>query len=287
MKLNTTTIKTILATIAFIFAIAYFSSSSENTITMDNYDFKNPKQYILSTKLNEVSGLTNSKDGKLFAINDEMGVIYKLDPKDGSIIKRFFLGRWTAEADFEGIATSNNYIYTITSDGVLYKFKEGVNEQPVEYDVIKLPFASKFDIEGLCFDNELNGLLIAAKEYAGKKHKNKRAIYFYSFKKNKVEKEALITISLKSLKKEFDFKGFFPSGIAKHPISGNFFLLSARGESGIVEIDEQGNVINARKFKKKLHLQPEGIAFLEDNTMMISDEARGKKPMLTRYNFSN
>ncbi len=261
-------------------------ASDKNTI-MKNYNFKNPKQVNIDSRLNEISGLSNSNDGKLYAISDEIGIVYKLDPSNGEIIKKFFLGKWIVEADFEGIAATEKYIYAISSNGNLYKFEEGLNEQAVDYEVTKLPFSSNFNIEGLFYDKELNGLLIIPKEYAGKKYKHQRAIYFYSLKKLEVDKDPIITISLKKLKQNFNVKDFYPSGITKHPKTGNYLIISARDDNVIVEVDSLGSIIGAQKLKDKIHRQPEGITILADYTLLISDEAAGKKPTLTRYIYNN
>jgi uncharacterized protein YjiK len=274
--------------LSFLFVLLSCSSvTSDKNSFMKNYNFKDPQQVKISSKLNEISGLANSNDGNLYAISDEIGIIYKLNPINGKIIKRFFLGKWTAEADFEGIAASAKYIYAISSDGNLYQFEEGENEQAVDYEIIKLPFSSKFDIEGLFYDKELNGLLIISKEYAGKKNKHQRAIYLYSLKTFEIEKNPIITISLNVLGKDFKVKDFYPSGITKHPKTGNYLVISAKGDNVIVEIDSLGNIIGTQKLRENIHRQPEGITVLADYTLLISDEAAGKRPTLTIYNFKD
>jgi len=269
--------------ILVITLFACSTSNSNNNGTISKYDFSKPQQIKITSKLTEISDLTTSGDDFIFAINDEVGIIYKLEPKTGEIVKRFFLGRWTAEADFEGIAISEDFLYTITSGGILYKFKEGNNEEAVDYEIIKLPFSSKFNIEGLYYDSELNGLLVVPKEYAGKKYKNQRAIYLYSFNTNSISKEPILLISLSILKKKFSINDFYPSGITKHPLTKNYIIISARGDNAIVEIDKKGEIIAAINLKEKTHRQPEGITILSDLSLLISDEGAGKKPTITRY----
>lgn len=266
-----------------IFACAPESDIKKNE--MSQYDFKNPIKIKITNKLNEISGLAVTHDDNLFAISDELGVIYKLDSENGKILKRFFLGKWTAEADFEGIAAAQNSIYAISSNGILYKFSEGENEKAVDYEVIKLPFTSKFDIEGLFYDKDLNGLLIIPKEYSGKKLKGYRAVYLYSIKNGKIKKKPIFKISLKELKTKYGINDFYPSGISKHPKSGNYFILSAKGNNNVVEVNKLGEIISVQSLDEKTHRQPEGISFLKDNTLIISDEASGKKPTITKYQF--
>ena len=89
------------------------SSAKEKDNTLQKYDFKAGEQFELIPKLNEISDVTVSKDGNIFAITDEIGTIYQINPQNGKVLKRFFLGRWTAEADFEGLACSGKKIFAI------------------------------------------------------------------------------------------------------------------------------------------------------------------------------
>lgn len=259
------------------------SNASKRKSVLNSYDFSKPSQVKITHKLNEISGITVTKDQNIFAVNDEIGTIYKINPLNGKLIKSFSVGKWTIEEDFEGITTDNNMIFLISSEGKLYNFKEGKNKGLVDYEVKQLPFSSRFDIEGLYYDDELNGLLITPKEYSGKNYKDERAVYFYSIEDEKINSKPLIRISLKKLKKDFGIKSFYPSGITKHPVSKNYLIISAKNDNAIIEVDLNGNILGAQKLSEKVHRQPEGITILKDNSIIISDEAAGKKPTLTRY----
>ena len=54
-----------------------------------------------------------------------------------------------------------------------------------------------------------------------------------------------------------------------------------------MEVNSEGKIKGVQKLKEKNHRQPEGITILEDYTLMISDEAAGKKPTLTRYRYTD
>ncbi len=253
---------------------------------IDKYDFKNESKFKLPSGLSEVSGLVYSQDGKLFAHNDEVGKIYQIDPDTGEEIKRFFLGRWTAESDFEGIAISRNYFYVINSSGLLYQFKEGNDRKAVSYKTYRTGLNVSFDVEGLCYDEKTNTLLIACKETPGKKYKGNRLILSYKLNGYKLDTEPRFVISLKELKDRFGIKDFHPSAIEKNPHSNTFFILSAKGDPCLVEVSETGEIIDAKKLNKKDHPQPEGITFDKNNNMIISDENPGKKGKLTVYPFT-
>lgn len=259
--------------------------NSGNRYGINNYNFDKPRQIFLPSGLNEISGITKSADNKIFAINDEEGIVFKVDPYGGKILKKFYIGSWKIKDDFEGLAKAGKSIFAVSSSGKLYRFQEGGEDKAVEYKARQLPFSSNFEIEGLCYDKELNGLLIAVKDYSGKHFKEHRAIYLFSLNTYSVEKKPVIIISLKELKKS-GIKDFFPSGIARHPASGNYFIVSAKGDNALVEIDRKGEILGTYKLDEKLHLQPEGITFLDDMTLIISDEAAGKKPALTAYSLN-
>lgn len=271
-----------------MFLILIFSCSSnasKRKSVLNTYDFSKPSQVKITQSLNEISGITVTKDNNIFAVNDEIGTIFKINPLTGNLIKTFSVGKWTIEGDFEGITIFNEMIFLISSEGKLYNFKEGKHKSLVDYNVKQLPFSSRFDIEGLYYDEELNGLLITPKDYSGKEFKDERAVYFYSFEDEKVNSIPLFRISLKKLKKDFGIKSFYPSGITKHPVSNNYLIISAKNDNVIVEVDLSGNILGAQKLSEKIHRQPEGITILKDNSILISDEAAGKKPTLTRYIF--
>lgn len=238
----------------------------------------------LPSKLNEISGIVFSDDERLFCHDDEKGSVYQIDPKTGKIIKTFFLGSWGVEADFEDIAIAENKFYLITSNGILYEFEEGNDKEKVNFNTIDLKFSSKFEIEGLYYDDEYNSLLISTKDYAGKKYDDdERAVYSFSLEKRQLEVEPLFLITLKQLKKEFDIKDFFPSAITKNPVSKNYLILSSKDNPALIEINSKGEILNGIKLDKSKHPQPEGIAVTKNGEIYISDEADKKSPKLTYY----
>lgn len=253
----------------------YNNSSSANNIEVIK----------LPNSLNEVSGLAISDDGNLFCHNDEIGVIYQIDPSSGKIIKNFQLGAWGLEADFEDIAIVGDKFFLITSNGILYEFSEGSNLEKIKFDEIDLNFSSKFEIEGLCYDPSSESLLIACKDYSGKNYKGMRAVYSFSLKTKKVNKTPRFLISLKGLKNKFGIKKFFPSAVSREPNSGNFFVLSSKGNPAIVELDSSGTLVSGKLLDKKMHPQPEGLAFNKNGDMLISNESVNSSANIIIYKY--
>lgn len=243
-----------------------------------------PKQIELSKKLKEISGLALTADDRLFAHGDEKGTVYQLDTESGEILKEFEIGDKNIKADFEGIAIADNKFYMVVSNGDLYEFEEGEDGERVDYEVYKTGLKSKFDVEGLCYDKKTNSLLLACKEFAGKEYDQSRTVYSFDLKKKKLGDKPRFIISLNKLEQNRDVNEFKPSAIERHPESGTFFILGGKGLA-MLEISEEGKIIDELILDPQYHYQPEGIAFLKDGTMIISDEAFEDKATLTFYKY--
>ena len=271
--------------LSVLFFLAYLiiaQQSDCNVGTLHNYSFsdKHSRAITLPKQLNEISGLTVTGDNRLFAHNDEVGTVYEIDISAGKIINEFYLGKKKLKKDFEGIAAVNDSFFLVTSSGVLYKFDIPGDERNVEYIKVKTFLSAKFNVEGLCYDKATNSLLLACKDYAGENLTEYKAIYAFDLSTYILNEEPRFLINLDSLKNKFNINNFSPTGIEVHPNSGNFFILSSH-EKVIIEISSNGELLNAVKLKSKNHRQPEGIAFLSDLSLLISDEGKEGKAKVT------
>jgi uncharacterized protein YjiK len=269
----------------------YFTCAQQNTQTegtLNHYDFSNGKSktITLAKELNEISGLAISGDDRLFAHNDEIGIVYELNIETGNILNQFHLGKKKLKKDFEGIAVVNDSMFMVTSSGVIYKFSYSDEEENVKYKMFKTFLSAKYNVEGLCYDDATNSLLLACKEFAGKNLKGNRAVYSFDLAGSKLLKEPRFIINLDSLKYKFKINNFSPTGIEIHPNSGNVFVLSSH-EKAIVELSSNGELLDAVKLKSKNHHQPEGMSFLSDLSLLISDEGKGEKAKVTLITLKN
>jgi hypothetical protein len=274
------------------------ADSTEVLIYSYFLDSDKPKSLKLSSKLNEVSGLAVTPDGRLFAHDDEHGILYQLNSKNAKIQKKFFIGKKKPKkGDFEGLSIVGEDFYLVTSNGRLFKFKEGKKNEGVDYNEIKTWITPEYNIEGLCFDSATNSLLLVCKGFAGENFEQMRAVYSFSLDSLVLNKNPRFLLSIPDIIQrtpntfnrklaEFflllDPKSFAPSGIERHPKTGNFFILSARSRM-LIEMDPLGNILGIVELKTSRHAQPEGITFLNDYTMIISDEAVDGSARLTKY----
>lgn len=131
-------------------------------------------QWRLPDRLNEISGLAVTADGRLLAVADEAAIVYELDLERGRIRKSFAYGNPVLRGDFEGIALDDNVVYLVTSDGTLVSGREGANGEQLDYTSFETGVGAECEIEGLASDHR-NGRLLIADE--GGNHKARLAIY--------------------------------------------------------------------------------------------------------------
>jgi len=259
------------------------SDSILTTSWLPRYDLneKNPPTLTVSNKLNEISGLAMSADGRLFAHDDEDPVVYVLSYTTGEVLKRFTVGSGFMEEDFEGIAVKNDTLFLVTSSGDIFAFQETGDREHTDFQLYGTFLSEKNDVEGLEYDPLTDCLLLACKGDPGKGYGGYKAVYAFSLKDRVLQKEPRFLVPLKNAggKKHKDFN---PSGIALHPEAGTFFILSADGGL-IMEIDRNGIILGEEEIPVDTNSQPEGIAFAPDGTMLIANDGQGGKGTVTAY----
>lgn len=241
----------------------------------------------LPKRLKEISGLAMTADSRLLAHNDEEGIVFEIDYHDGTIIKSFTLTDHKAPvaADFEGIATAEGSVYLVTSSGRVYECREGNDKEAVLFNVYTTGIGRDYEIEGLAYEPNRRALLLMAKNPRSPDHEGLLTVYIWSIDTKQLVENAHIVLNISDFSNLIKSKNFHPSGIERHPQTGNYFIVAAR-ESAIAEISPTGDVISVMPFPAKWHRQAEGITFLDPHTLIVSDEGAGKRARLTLYPIS-
>ena len=125
------------------FMIEHFSMDTkavlQRKISLESYDLKveTATRWKLPGRLQEISGLAMTMDNRLLAHNDEKGVIYEIDYRNGLIVKAFQLADIANPVtdDFEGIATVDDQVYLVTSSGRIYEGSRGADRESVLYNI--------------------------------------------------------------------------------------------------------------------------------------------------------
>lgn len=261
------------------------------------YDLDDPYQVdILPSILDEVSGVTEVSPTEVALVQDEKGIIFIFDLRLRKITKEIPFG---PDGDYEGVARVDNVIYVLESSGNVYKVGSWKSKPVVKKIELGLPTK---DNEGLCYDPVSAKLLIAPKSrwMKEKEKKSLRPLFGFDFKSENIVLNPFIIldtdridafvlgkgeqvptrISKKGKKIErFVFK---PSALTVHPVTHEIFMMSAVGKT-LVSFNRQGEVTNHWKLNAEKFLKPEGITFLADSTMVVSNEAAGQKATLMQF----
>lgn len=262
----------------------------ERKMSLERYVLK-PKtatHWKLPTALDEVSGLAMTGDNRLLAHNDERAIIFEIDYRNGSIVKAFQLSdtNYPAAGDFEGIAATDDGIFLVTSNGRLFQCREGNAGESVLFNVYTTGVGRDCEIEGLAYDHTQRQLILICKEARSLAMEGQLALCRWSIDDRQLVRDGQTVITVKDFSRHIKGKKFQPSGIERHPVSGNYFVVAAR-QAAIAEVTPDGKVIAVRKFPAKWHRQVEGIAFAADGTLIVADEGAGRRGRLTLYPVSD
>ena len=255
------------------------AADSDGVLAAHSLDKGSMLQWRLPERLQEISGLALSPTERLFAANDEQAVVFELDLQHGKLIKAFALGKPVLRGDFEGIAVVGSWFYLISSDGKLYRAKEGSDGEQVPYDVFDTGLGEHCEIEGLAAAEQQ--LLIACKQPTG--DVEELSVFSWSIKTMTVDETATIALPLQPITAGLGKRRVNPSGIAVDPVTGNLILIAAR-QHALIELSAEGGFINARRLPmKRRHRQPEGIELMRDGRLLIADEGGNHKARLAVY----
>ncbi len=259
-------------------------------VSLASYELKaeTAAQWKLPGRLREISGLAMTADRRLLAHNDESGVVCEIDYRDGSIKKEFQLADMVhpVAGDFEGIAVAAERIYLVTSSGRLYEFSEGGDGESVLYNLFATGTGRDCEIEGLAYDGSRRVLLLMCKGARSADLEGKLAIYHWSIDEKQLSDPPRTVIPVVGFSGPIGEAKFQPSGIERHPVTGNYYVVAAR-QKAVAEVTPEGRVLAVRRFPAQWHRQAEGITFAADNTLIIADEGAGGKARLTLYPPSN
>ena len=254
------------------------------------YNLNNPLEiHELPDVLKEVSGVADVGKNEVACVQDEEGIVFVYNLKKRKIIKQIPFGR---DADYEGISYAEETFFVMRSNGILHEVNLPWDKPEVKTNSLKLP---TWNNEGLCYDKKDNRLLIAPKSALddGIEKKEKHPIYSYNLEKGRLDKKPLFFIkkdkilafakkyklSIPGKKKSKKKVKFKPSSIAVHPFTDEVYVLSAKGNL-LVVFDKNGTITGYARLNKKIFNHPEGLTFLQNGDMVVTNEGDEKKPTL-------
>lgn len=280
----------------YVLIASFLSCNNENQGYDFKYNLNSPDKVLeLPAILNEVSGLTDIDNEYIACTQDELGIIFIVSLKDGTIKERY---EFEPIGDFEGLTYVDGAFYVLRSDGRLTIIPD--YHKPNEHINIKENLPTKNN-EGLGYDKENNRLLIAAKSKPTKESpidRDDRVFYQYKIDNAELDTTPVFSLRMSDIMdcaKRLNVKlpvipdkkiNFSPSSIAVHPVSKLLYIISAKDYLLLV-CDQMGNIKYVEQLNPTLYPKAEGITFLSDNTMIITNEADGKIPTLLKFSYKD
>ena len=237
------------------------------------------ERFELPGRLDEISGLAATPDGRLFAHNDERATLNEIDPQTGILGKRFGLGDPVVQDDFEALAIAGERFFLATSGGLLYEFREVADRQVAPYRVTDTQLGASCEVEGLEYDQSDAALLVACKVSVP----DQGAIVVQRLPLDPARAPLPPIRIARSQLTAFGLDPeFAASSVAISP-DGTLVLASVNPEA-LIEVDRTGRVLAAVDLPGRRHPQSEGLAFGPDGSLFVADERNdGPAGVLTRY----
>jgi hypothetical protein len=264
----------VLAAVALLGLLATGCNSAQKEAeTFRGYDFNKPEKFNLPESLSEVSGIAFDKgqSDTVYAIQDEDGKLFRLAwevPKQKH-------SKFSKKGDYEDVSIINDRAYILKSNGTIYTFPmaEAGYEEPEGVSEVKA-ILPKGEYEGMYGDEGTGELFVICKNCAGDDSKNSVSGYILKTGPDSVIAEsgrfAINVDEIKAITGKVA-RGFRPSGIARNPVTKEWYIISAVNQM-IVVTDRQWKVKDAHHLNSNMFIQPEGIAFDNAGNLYISNE---------------
>ncbi|MEE9329547.1 MAG: hypothetical protein V3V30_05360, partial [Parvularculaceae bacterium] len=140
---------------SFIFVLIASMDNIQTEDSLASAHLDGPvERFELKFSLAEISGLVAATPTSVFAHNDEHAIIHEVSLIDGKILRSFALGKPTIAADFEGITRRGQFLYLVTSKGIIYETLIGEDRSRVRYNIYDTGLKSTCEIEGITTDTE-------------------------------------------------------------------------------------------------------------------------------------
>lgn len=276
------------------------SASPSPAVFAFRYHITQPDEVvILPDSLREISGVCSADNNTILSVQDELGIVFFFDLRSRSITRKI---NFAGEGDYEGVALSGDSIFVLKSNGQVSEIT-GYTGDSLRIRQSETHIPAK-ESEGFCFDPVQHQLLIGCKsKLLGENFDGKRGIFGFDPARQALrskpdylfDPDAINTFATEQgipLPKHYRKKSPVPtqeirfriSGMAFHPITGELYLLSAEDHLLFI-ISRSQELRHIQPLPHETFNKAEGITFLSDGEMLISNEAQDKRPTLLRFRY--
>ncbi|MES2375905.1 MAG: SdiA-regulated family protein [Bacteroidota bacterium] len=264
-------------TVVLLLAVAMLAGLScieqKGYTSPPGYDLNKPMKFNMSEGLLEISGIAfhHGNPDSLYAEQDEKGHIYYLKLGDK---KTPGYSKFGKSGDYEDIAILNNQVVILRSDGVFFTFPFNQVRSGEIADVQKqegmLPSG---EYESMYADEKTNQLYVLCKNCSDDTKKSSSGYIFKMAANGAITQSGQFSVDVKDIEAQTGKKkgAFRPSAFAKNQSTNEWYILSSVNKL-IVVTDAAFKIKGVYPISPSLFIQPEGIAFDNQNSLYISNE---------------
>jgi hypothetical protein len=252
--------------------LAGFACTEKKTYNSPpGYDLNNPVKYNMTDALTEVSGITfrNGKADTIYAEQDEEGKVYYFKLGD----KNINYTRFGKSGDYEDIAILGDQVVMLKSNGTLYlfPFSQIRTQEPANVQEIK-DLLPKGEYESMYADAKTNQLYVLCKN-CGEDKSRISSGYIFKLANGAITPVGDFNIDTKPIEAQVDKKkfAFRPSAFAKNLRTNEWYIVASINKL-LVVTDAAFKVKGVYPLNPSFFLQPEGVAFDNQNNLYISNE---------------
>ena len=258
------------------FALQHKYRNQIETPQSSQSSYKVTNTWKMPGKLKEISGISWLSDSKIACIEDEDGVIFIYDLNENKIKEEITFGD---SGDYEAITINKTDAYVMRSDGVIFEIKN-FQDKDLKTSKIETVFSSKNDMESLFYDFK-NDQLITVCKYKDLSFENYKGLYAIPLKTKQLNPTPILKLhmkdkALKEFQKKKLYKTFYPSDIAIHPKTEQYYILDGRNTT-LMLLSQTGKIEKVIELDEDEFPQPEGLTFSPDGKLYISTEGRKHK----------
>lgn len=289
--------------IVFLLLLTSCVTTTVKISKASGYDLSKPNaSWSLPESLREISGLIDINENTFACVQDENGILFIYDISKNEVVNQY---KFNIDGDYEGITRIGETMYILRSDGTIF---EVTNYRDSNFVTTKYETGiPAMNNEGLCYDPANNRLLIASKGKIAKgaEFKDKRAIYGFDLKTKQLLEEHVFDIDVETLKQfaikhniplptkarkkngvmvDEPFIKFMTSAISIHPVSKKLYVLSAADHLFFI-FSENGEIEHMEYLDPIIFNKAEGMTFLENNDMLITNEGQTGQATLLKFSY--
>ena len=263
------------------------------------------RAFALPPILQEVSAVTGVDEHTVACLQDEKGIVFLIDVRDGSVRASLPFG---PDGDYEGLARVGQDYFVLRSDGLLARVTPRSSGLAIaESFALQTP---NHDREGLCHDAANHVLLLAPKDVVKpdaadapdaapedrrraaaerKAARDRRTLFAFDLQTSRLREEPALRLSVAELRAAAEARGddlptrtdrrggersalrLLFSCVAVEPRTGWIWLLSAV-DRVLLAVDRDGTLQALHRLEAELLPKPEGVTFLPGGEMVLTSE---------------